>query len=255
MKSKPHNLFLIILLTSLVTSCDKRTEHTQKINQLYVTEDGDSLETGPWIFEPGRSGISKRGNFKDGLRDGIWKYKHKGDSATVKWKVFAKDSIKLNLPDHVKFTEQEIPVLFLARLRDDSEHSYYTLLRYNLREINASVYDYIFQYIQSLENSSVEKLEKREVKKFNFKKTEIFRVKVNLRGQRNYQAISYVFTSGDVLYDLTFREELDKITEIDLELFSDMLYSFQTIDFDPFNFNNKSYTSEENVDVRTPIQN
>lgn len=255
MKSKTHYLFLILLLTTLVVSCGKRAEDNQQINQLYVTEKGDSLETGPWIFEPGRSGISKRGNFKHGFRDGIWKYEHKGDSTSVNWTVFAKDSIKLNLPVHVKFTEQEIPVLFLARIRDDSEHSYYTLLRYNLREIKASVYDYIFQYIQSLENSSVENLEKREVKKFNFKTTEVFRVKVNLRGQRNYQAISYIFTSRDVLYDLTFREELDKVTESDLEVFSDMLYSFQASDFDPFNFNNKSYTSEENVDVRTPIQN
>jgi hypothetical protein len=236
-------------------SCGKKAEDKQQINQLYVTETGDSVETGPWTFEPGRSGISKHGNFKDGFRDGIWKYEHKGDSMSVNWTVFAKDSIKLNLPGHVKFTEQEIPVLFLARLRDNDEHSYYTLLRYNLREVNASVYDYIFQYIQSLENSTVEKLEKREVKKFNFKKTEVFRVKVDLRGQQDYQAISYIFTSGEVLYDLTFREELDKVTEIDLEVFSDMLYSFQASDFDPFSFNNKSYTSVENINVRTPIQN
>lgn len=255
MKSKTHTLSLILLLTTLIMSCDNRPEHDQNVNQLYITEKGDSVETGPWIFEPGRSGVSKRGNFKDGFRDGIWKYKHKGDSTAVNWIVFAKDSIKLNLPAHVKFTEQEIPVLFLARLRDDSDHSYYTLLRYNLKEVDASVYDYIFQYIQSLENSSVEKLVKREVKKFNFKKTEVFRVKVDLRGQRNYQAISYIFTSRDVLYDLTFREELGKVTEIDLEVFSDMLYSFQASDFDPFSFNNKSFTSEENVDVRTPIQN
>lgn len=255
MKSKPHNLFSILLFTTLAISCDNKPEHNQDVNQLYITEKGDSVETGPWIFEPGRSGVSKRGNFKDGFRDGMWKYKHQGDSTAVNWIVFAKDSIKLNLPAHVKFTEQQIPVLFLARLRDNSEHSYYTLLRYNLKEVRASVYDYIFQYIQSLENSSLEKLEKREVRKFNFKKTQVFRVKVDLRGQRNYQAISYIFTSGDMLYDLTFREELDKITEIDLEVFSDMLYSFQASDFDPFNFNNKRYTTEENVDVRTPLQN
>jgi len=236
-------------------SCDNRPEHSQNANQLYITEKGDSVETGLWIFEPGISGVSKRGDFKEGFRDGIWKYKHKGDSTAVNWILFAKDSIKLNLPAHVKFTEQEMPVLFLARLREDSEHSYYTLLRYDLKDVDASVYDYIFQYIQSLENSSVEKLEKREVRKFNFKRTKIFRVKADLRGERNYQAISYILTSGDVLYDLTFREELDKVSEIDLEVFNDMLYSFQAGDFDPFNFDNKRYTSEENVDVRTPIQN
>jgi hypothetical protein len=236
-------------------SCDKRAEEKQEINQLYVTEKGDSLETGPWVFEPGPSGVSKLGNFKDGFRDGVWKYKLKGDSATVTWMVFTKDSLKLNLPDSIKFTEQEMPVLFLARLRDDSEHSYYTLLRYNLKEVKASLYDYIFQYIQSLENSSVEKLEKREVKKFIFKTTEVFRVKVNFQGEQKYQAISYIFTSQDILYDLTFREELANVDEIDLEVFNDILYSFRTTNFDPFNFNNKSYTKEETVDVSTPIQN
>jgi len=255
MKSKSNNFYIIVFLTTVAVSCDKRVLDQQEINQLYVTEKGDSVETGPWVFEPGPSGVTKRGNFKAGFRDGIWKYKLKGDTASVTWIVFTVDSLKLNLPDSIKFTEQETPVLFLARLRDDSEHSYYTLLRYNLKEVSASVYDYIFQYIQSLENSSAEKLQKREVKKFTFKTTEVFRVKVDLQGERRYQAISYIFTSDDIVYDLTFRDESANIDEIDLEVFNDILYSFQTTNFDPFNFNNKSYTKEETVNVRTSIQN
>jgi hypothetical protein len=255
MRSVIYNLLFVILLTTTLVSCDKKGSESQKFNQLYITQKGDSLETGLWVFEPGPNGVGKRGNFKDGFREGVWNYQSKMDSTLIKWTVLTKDSLKLNLPDYIKLTDQEPPVLFLARLRDDTEHSYYTLLRYNLKEINASVYDYIFQYIQSLENSSVEKLRKREVKKFNFKATEVFRVKVDLEGERKYQATSYIFTSNDILYDLTYRDEFDRVDDIGLEVFNDILYSFQTNDFDPFDFNNKTYTREDIVDVRTPIQN
>jgi hypothetical protein len=257
MRSTTYNFLLTVLFTTWLVSCDKRTNENQKFNQLYVTEKGDSLETGLWVLEPGPSGVGARGHFKDGFRDGVWHYQAKGDSAWVNWTVFTKDSLKLNLPDSLKFTEQEPPVVFLGRLRDDAEHSYYTLLQYNLKEVNSSVYGYIFQYIQSLENSSVEKLEEREIKKFYFKTTEVFRVKVNLKleGERKYQAISYIFTSNDILYDLTFREELNRVDEIYLEVFNDILYSFQTTDFDPFDFNNTQFHKEEVIDIRTPIQN
>jgi hypothetical protein len=255
MRIKTQNFLLIVMLTSLVISCDDRAKEIPEINQLYVTDKGDSVETGLWIFEPGPNGVGKQGNFKDGLREGVWKYKAKGDSVLLKWTIFTKDSLILNLPNSIKLTEQEPPVVFLGQLRDSTEHSYYTLLRYNLKEVNASVYDYIFQYIQSLENSTVEKLGKREIKKFTFKTTEIFRVKVNLQGQQKYQAISYIFTSSDILYDLTFRKQLQIVDDIDLEIFNDILYSFHTTNFDPFDFNNRTYDKEETVDVRTPIQN
>jgi hypothetical protein len=255
MRTATHHLLLTIVLTIAIASCDKTASESQKVNQLYVTDKGDSLETGFWVFERGSNGVSKKGNFKDGFREGVWIYKTPTDSSSITWTVFSNDSLRLNLPDHAKFTNQELPVIFFGTIRENTEHCYYTLLQYNLKEINASVYDYIFQYIQSLENSAAEKLNKREVKKFNFKTTEVFRVTVDLEGERKYQAISYIFVFNGILYDLTYRDEMDKVEDIELEVFNDILYSFQKNDFDPFGFNNKSYTKEENVDVRTPIQN
>jgi hypothetical protein len=255
MRNTINLLLLANVLTITITSCDKKVSESQKFNQLYVTDKGDSVETGFWVLEPGPTGVTTSGTFRDGFREGVWTYKTKTDSTSIKWTVLNKDSLRLNLPNYVKFTDQELPVVFLGRLRDDTEHCYYTLLRYNLKEINASIYDYIFQYIESLESSSVEKLEKREVIKFDFKTTEVFRIRVNLEGERKYQAISYIFTSRGILYDLTYREEEDRIDDIELEIFKNILYSFQTNDFDPFDFNNKTYTKESIVDVRTPIQN
>lgn len=255
MRISIYYLLVTIGLAITTISCDKPTTENEKHNQLYVTDKGDSLETGFWIFEPGTSGVSKSGNFKDGFRDGVWTYKTTTDSVSVKWTVFTNDSLKLNLPDQLTFSNQEAPVIFLGTIGKDNEHSYYTLLKYDLKQINASIYDYVFQYIQSLENSTVERLTAREVKKFNFKTTEILRVKVNLEGDQKYQATSYLFTHNDILYDLTYREEVDKVSDIELEIFNDVLYSFQTNDFDPFGFNNKHYSEMENVDVRTPVQN
>lgn len=242
-------LLLPIVLTFTIASCDKKIPENQKVNQLYVTDKGDSVETGYWVIESGRNGVNTRGNFKDGFREGVWSYQTETDSVSVEWTTFNKDNVKLNLPSSIKFTDQELPVIFLGTLRDDARHCYYTLLRYNLKQVNASVYDYIYQYIQSLEQSLVENLERREVKKFVFTTTEIFRVKVDLIRERKYQAISYIFTHNDVLYDLTYREEHNRIGNIELEVFNDVLYSFQTNDFDLFDVNNKTYTSEEVVDV------
>jgi len=255
MRATTNFLLLTTVLTIPIASCDKKSSENHKVNQLYITDKGDSLETGFWIFEPGASGVRKSGNFKDGFRDGAWTYRTKTDSTTIKWTVLNMDSLKLNLPDYVALTNQELPVVFLGTIRGDSEHCYYTLLQYDLKVVKASVYDYIFQYIQSLERSSLERLRAREIKKFNFKTTEVFRIKINLEGDRTYQAISYVFTFNDILYDLTYRDEEDRVGGTELEVFNDILYSFRTNDFDLFNFNNKQYTKEEDVDVRTPIQN
>ena len=101
MRATTNYLLLTTALTIAIASCDKKSSENQKVNQLYITDEGDSLETGFWIFEPGASGVRKYGNFKDGFRDGAWTYRTKTDSTTIKWMVWNMDSLKLNLPDYV----------------------------------------------------------------------------------------------------------------------------------------------------------
>ena len=246
-----------MLVTTILSSCDRRANESdgQEINnQVYITDEGDSVETGFWQFESGPNGISSHGNFEDGFRQGSWTYKITSDSATIMWAVFNEDSIRLNLPGNIVMTTQELPVVFLVTI-GTNKHCYYTLLKYDLRQITYSAYDYIFQYIQSLEDGTTERLIRREVKKFTFKTIEVFWVTVDLEGDHKYKSLSYIFVINGILYDLTYRNETDKVGDIELEIFKEILYSFQTPNFDPFNFNVKHYTKEENVDIRTPIQN
>jgi len=249
------HLLLTGLVTTTLSSCSKKANESQKTNQLYVTDKGDSLETGFWTFEPGPNGVSSSGNFSDGFRTDKWTYSTYRDTTTFMWKIFTKDSLKLNIPDYVTLTNQEKPTVFFGNIKNKDEHCYFTLLTYDLEEVKASVYDYLYQAIESMEKSTFETLESREVKKYTFKNIEVFRVKIGLKGTRKYQAISYIFVIDNLLYDLTYRDFSEDIDKIEMAVFNDILYSFESSEKDLFSFNNKHYLKEEDVIINTPKQN
>lgn len=236
----------------MVMSCNIKGNDQAEFNQLYVTANGDSLETGPWVFHSGTYGVSSRGNFNDGFREGIWEYNSGTRLDSVNWRIISLGDLKINLPDFAKLIPENDPTIFLANLNGKDEHCYFTLLRYDLKEINGTVYDYLYQYAEALKTNTAETLVAREFKKYKFKKAEIYRSTVEVNRNRKYQAISYIFVIDDKLYDLTYRDLSEDLDNVRREIFDDILYSFELSNFDLFDFNNKHYSQEENVVIAFP---
>jgi hypothetical protein len=242
-------ILLIGLSINTFTSCHKNSSRSPKTNQLFITDKGDSLETGFWLFEIGPNGVGCSGNFIDGFRTNKWKYFTKVDTTVFNWKTFAKDSIKLSIPDYLEEIKQDEPTVFFGKIKNKDEHCYLALLRYDLKEVKSTVYDYLYQYVESMEKSLFEELKSREIKKYTFKNIEILRTKLEIESTRKYQAISYIFVVNNILYDLTYRDFNEDINNINIEIFNDILYSFETSGFDVFNINNRQYLKEEAVTI------
>jgi hypothetical protein len=236
-------------------SCDGLKNTKEKVaiqNQLVVTAEGDTLENGFWTYDRSISGVSQSGNYEHGYKIGKWIYKMNGDSVSTTWRVISDKGVKFNIPDYFRpINAVEPPVLFQADIEDNDNNTYLVLLRYNLTELNSSVYGYLFQYNESWKKNSQEILTSKEFKKFYFKGIEIFRAKVETERKIRYQAISYVFVVKDFLYDLTYKNDMGKSSEIDLEIFNDILYSMECENVDLFDYNSKKYFKEENVEFKT----
>ena len=248
-------LILLGLSTINLVSCTKKTSESQNMNQLYITDKGDSLETGFWKYEMGLNGVSSNGNFTNGFRTGKWTYFTTQDTTTITWNIFSKDSLMLNIPEFINLTNQEKPTVFFGNVRNKNKHCYLTLLSYDLEDVNSSVQGYLYQYIESMVNSKIETVESKEIKKYTFKNLEVFRAKLSLKGTRRYQAISYIFVIDNILYDLTYSDFSEDIDKIDLEVFNDVLYSFELSSKDLFSINNKHYLKEENIIIEIPKHN
>lgn len=248
-----HILFLGILIFS---SCDGSKNNQEKAqaeqNQLVITAEGDTLENGFWTYARSTSGVSKSGNYEDGYKIGKWIYKMNGDSVNTTWGVISDKGVKFNIPDYFKpINNVEPPVLFQADIEDNDDNTYLALLRYDLKKLNSSVYDYLYQYNESWGKNTKEILKSKEFKKFYFKGIEIFRAKFQTEREIKYEAISYVFVVKDVLYDLTYKNARGKSSAINLEIFNDILYSMEFENMDLFNYNSRKYLKEENVEFKS----
>lgn len=218
------------------------------MNELIITARGDSLEHGFWTYNIGGNGVISSGNYEDGYKVNHWIYKTGKDSLSVTWRIINNNGIKFNVPDYLKLIEKvEPPTLFHFDIPDSDDNTYLVSLRYNLSDLNASVYDYLYQYNQSWKDISSVQVKSKEFKKFTFKGIEIFRVKIVSEGEKKYEAISYIFIVKNYLYDLTYKNTLSEISALDLEVFSDILYSMECDDVDLFNYNNRTYLKEEDV--------
>lgn len=234
------------------SACNNSNEQAQTmLNQFIVTANGDTLESGFWVYDNEVTGVYKSGAYKDGYKTGNWIYKTSDDSVTITWSVVSKNSVRLNIPSYLKtLNEVEPPVLYQADIEDGDDNTYLALLSYNLTKLNSSVYGYLYQYNESWKKNTEEVLEWKEFKKFYFNGIEIYRAKLITKRQVSYEAISYVFVVKEILYDLTYKNTLDKSSPINLEIFNDILYSIKCENIDLFNFNNNQYLKEENIEFK-----
>ncbi|WP_073134253.1 hypothetical protein [Chryseolinea serpens] len=249
-----HILFFGVILFSScegLRSKEGKVQALQNQNQLSVAN-GDTLETGFWTYYGGVDGVSKSGSYTDGYKMGKWVYKMQADSISTTWRVVNEQGVKFNIPEHLKqINKVEPPVLFQADVDDNDENTYLILLRYNLKELKSSVYDYIYQYNESWKSNTEETLRSKEFKKFCFEGIEVFRAKVATERKSKYEATSYIFVVKDYLYDLTYKNAIGKSTAIDLEIFNDVLYSMECENVDLFDYNRKKYLKEENVEFKS----
>ncbi|MBC7915731.1 MAG: hypothetical protein H7Y07_16605 [Pyrinomonadaceae bacterium] len=248
--------YILFFGALIFSSCDGLKNNKEKAqamqNQLIVTAAGDTLENGFWTYDSGINNVSQSGNYEDGYKIGKWIYKMNGDSVNTTWRVISDKGVKFNIPDYFKpINNVESPVLFQADIEDNDDNTYLVLLRYNLTELNSSVYDYLYQYNDSWKNNTKAVLKSKEFKKFYFKGIEIFQAKVQTEREIKYEAISYVFVVKDFLYDLTYKNAIGKSNAINLEIFNDILYSMQCENVDLFSYNSRKYLKEENVEFKS----
>lgn len=247
-----YMLFFVILVLSSCEGKKDENEKTPKKNQSIVTADGDTLENGFWNYERGINNVSQSGNYEKGFKIGKWIYINNGDSIITTWSIFSDKDVKFNIPDYFKpMYDLEPPVLFQADIDDNDENTYLVLLRYNLKELNSSVYGYLYQYNESLKRNTEEILKSKKFMKFYFKGIEIFKGIVQTERKKKYEVISYIFVVNDFLYDLTYKNDVVKSNAISLEIFNDILYSMECENVDLFNYNNRKYLKEEIVDIKS----
>ena len=246
---------IVIILffgTLFLFSCDGGKNREEGIqNQLIISTNGDTLENGFWSYEMNASGVSQRGNYLDGFKIGKWTYKTDMDSLSIIWNIYDKNSVKFNIPDRLRLIDNmESPILFQADIVDNDDNTYLVLLRYNLKELNSSIYGYMYQYSHSWEKNDNELLITKEFKKFSFKGVEIFRANVETEIKTKYQATSNIFVINDFLYDLTYKQAATNNNAIEQEVFNDILYSMECDSIDLFNHFNRKYLKEEDVKIK-----
>jgi hypothetical protein len=140
-------------------------------NQLLITNGGDSLEVGYWQYH---TDIDKSGFYENGYKVGEWIYKSTDDSASVNWEIFDNGIVKFNYPQYLRVIDSlEFPMLFHADIPDGNKFSYVVLLEYDLRKLNTTIYDYLYEVNQSRETGFVEVLESKYAEIFYFKRREV----------------------------------------------------------------------------------
>jgi hypothetical protein len=191
------------------------------------------------------------GNYIDGYKTGKWLYRTSSDSVEITWLVVNEKGVKFNIPDNLEQVKDvSTSVIFQADIKDNDDNSYLVLLRYNLKDLKLSVYDYLYQYNDSWKSNLEETLKSKEFKKFTFKDIEIFRAKVGTKRKIRYEAISYIFVVKGFLYDLTYKNTINKTNSIDLEIFNDIFYSMECEKVDLFNYNSRKYLKEQDVEFK-----
>lgn len=248
-------LYSVYLILILLNSCNgfKAEKLKEGQNQLTVTANGDTLETGYWTYNSGVNGVSKSGMYSDGFKIDKWKYKLNQDSLIISWQIVNDKGLRFNVPDCLSpINDVELPVVFQADIQDNDSNTYLVLLKYDLKKLKSSAYDYLYQYNESLDNNSREHLKSKEFKKYYFEHIELFRVRVVTESLSRYQAISYIFVVKDVLYDLTYKNVAGESNAFDTEILNDILYSIECENADLFDYNSKKYLKEENIEFRKP---
>lgn len=227
-------------------SVEKNLKHDLE-NQLVITSEGDSLEDGFWQYH---TDIDKTGFYRNGYKVGEWLYKSGEDSALVQWGVFENGNVKFNYPKDWRVIDSlEYPMLFQADIPDGNNFTYVVLLEYDLKKLNTTIYDYLYEVNQSREAGSNEILRSKEAKKFYFKNIDIFRYQVVVeRDSTRYEAVSYIFEVNGKLFDLTLKDIANEMTILDQEMIRDMLYSMECYGEDLFSYTRNQYYKEENVE-------
>lgn len=218
-------------------------------NKLIVTQRGDSLEIGYWKYNNEISKISKSGYYENGYKVREWNYENLDDSILVFWEIYERDNVKFNYFQNLQILDSpDFPLLFLGDIVDDDKNTYVALLEYDLEGMGSSIYDYLYQVNQNREQSLVEIIKVKRVRKFFFKNVEIFKFHVQVeRESKMYEVISYIFEVNGLLYDLSYKNILSKTGSLDYELFNDMLYSMNCQGKDIFTNSTGKFYKEEGV--------
>lgn len=247
-----------ILVSLVLFSCGKSNqenseseENTQlrRENELVITADGDSLEDGYWKYNDEVSGLSKEGKYRVGVKTGEWKYKIFNKEKTVEWMYFDKQRVKFNYPKYLEISNAiEYPTLFIGDIIDSNNKTYIALLEYDLKDMNSSVYDYLYQVNEAFTSDTSKIIKGKSFRKYIFKNIELFTVNIQLEQDgETYNIMSQVFEINGYLYDFTYKDIAKRMSIVNLEIFKDMLYSMESNGVDLFTYNTGQYLQDEDV--------
>ena len=221
----------------------------RKENEVVITADGDTLEHGFWKYHDESTDIYKEGKYRDGFKIGEWRYKMPNEERTVEWISFDKHRVKFNYPKYLKVSNPvEYPNVFIGDIVDSNNNTYIALLEYNLKDMNSSVYDYLYQVNKAFTSSTSKVIKGKSFRKYIFKNIEFFTVNIQLEQDGDtYNIISQVFEVNGYLYDFTYKDIAKRMSSVNLEIFKDMLYSMESNGIDLFTYNTGQYLQDEDV--------
>ncbi len=256
-RAKQMRKLVYLILPIVLSSCGERNFENRgsesnpsfkNENLLVITEDGDTLENGYWKYL-NANGLSKEGKFKNGVKTGDWKYEIANEVKTVQWAYFDKQKVKFNYPKYLKVSKEiEYPTLFVGDILDNDNFTYMALLEYNLKDMNSSIYDYLYQVNEAFTEKADRLVRGKNFRKYVFKNIDLFTINIQVeQDDRTYIIVSQVFEVNGYLYDFTYKDLSDKMSLINLEIFKDMIYSFESNGVDVFSYNTGSYLLEEDV--------
>lgn len=246
MKTLKQLLFATFIF---IVSCKQEYQKVDT-NVINITKTGDSLETGLWIYSTGKFGISSRGYFNNGLRTGEWIYKFGNDSIKTNWSVINFDKTKFSFPDKYKIIDSnkiDYPLIFQASIDIEDKNTHISLLKHKLEDSHLAAYEYLLFSKEDISKDPNINVKSLKSKKYIFKNIDIYKLQIELFENENYTIISYVFVIDDKLYELVYKNKTSQVTELELELVENILYSMECDGIDLFNYGTSQYSEEQEI--------
>lgn len=240
---------LLVLIFILFISC-KQEYHQVDINVLNITKNGDSIENGLWIYDTGKFGVISRGNFLNGMLEGKWTYKLGKDSIKTIWNIYKVDSIKFSFPDKYELIDTsklDYPLIFQAKIIKDDKNTHFSILKHKLEDADYAAYEYLLLDKEEIMEDPNTEVLSMNARKYIFKNIDIFKLVVDMKQKEEYKFISYIFIVGNYLYDFVYKNQASEVSNIEFQIFDEILYSIECNGIDLFTYNTRHYLDEEEI--------
>lgn len=199
---KNNRFYLVFITLLLIYSCknDKSSFSEEVIMQGEFNNAQDLLKVGKWYYFTSNQDTLKYGNYRNGLKNGVWKYFYNDTIYNIEWDVYVSDFLKINYPS--KWQVKKIENFLFYTSKD-------TLTGFNIIRKTSpfSMENYLKKYLKDLKKATENK-----INNLNFKKEILQDSMVLYKGSFSYFdsdnteifCITSLFKYKNSIYDCTY---------------------------------------------------